>query len=284
MARNMDMTALRSFVAVAETGGVTRAAGLLNLTQSAVSMQLKRLEEGLALSLFQRAHRSLTLTASGEQLLSYARRILTLNDEALTRLTDAAFEGEITLGVPHDIIHPTIPQVLKRLNELYPRIRVQLLSSFTRDLKAHYDQGEADVILTTETFCGPGGITLAEKELCWIGAVNGSAWKRRPVPLAFERRCLFRPGALDALDRAGIDWDMGVESDNTRSVDAMVSADLAIHARIAGTEPDFAEIIPHNGALPDLGGLKINMYARGGEQSQVVGDLQDLIIQAWKTF
>ena len=98
MPRNLDMTALRSFVAVAEAGGVTRAAGFLNLTQSAVSMQLKRLEENLGQNLLDRSARQIALTAQGEQLLGYGRRMLALNDEVYSRLTDKSFEGEITLG------------------------------------------------------------------------------------------------------------------------------------------------------------------------------------------
>ena len=90
MARNLDMTALRSFVAVADTGGVTRAAGFLNLTQSAVSMQLKRLEESLDAELLDRTARQIALTPAGEKLLGYARRMLELNDEIWSRLTDTA--------------------------------------------------------------------------------------------------------------------------------------------------------------------------------------------------
>jgi DNA-binding transcriptional LysR family regulator len=135
MPRQLDLNALRSFVAVAETGGVTRAAGFLNLTQSAVSMQLKRLEESLGITLLDRSARSVSLTAPGEQLLGYARRLLDLNDEVMARLTDQAFEGEIVLGVPHDIVYPAIPQVLNRFAADYPRMKVQLVSSYTRRLR-----------------------------------------------------------------------------------------------------------------------------------------------------
>ncbi len=96
--RNLDVTTLRSFVAVADHGGVTRAAGFLHLTQSAVSMQLKRLEELLGLELLDRSGRTIALTASGEQLLAYARRMVALNDEVMSKLTDQAFEGEVVLG------------------------------------------------------------------------------------------------------------------------------------------------------------------------------------------
>ena len=104
MPRNLDLTALRSFVTVAECGGVTRAAGQRNLTQSAVSMQLKRLEEALDQPLLDRTGRGVTLTAQGEQLLSYGRRMMALNDEVWARMTHQAFEGEIVLGVPHDVV------------------------------------------------------------------------------------------------------------------------------------------------------------------------------------
>ncbi|MEM8633227.1 MAG: LysR family transcriptional regulator, partial [Pseudomonadota bacterium] len=109
MMRTLDLTALRALVAVADSGGVTRAANLLNLTQSAVSMQMKRLEQAVGLPLLEKSGRRVVLTSAGDQLLGYARRMLALNDEAITRLTAPAYEGTLTLGVPHDIVFPHIP-------------------------------------------------------------------------------------------------------------------------------------------------------------------------------
>jgi DNA-binding transcriptional LysR family regulator len=106
MPRNLDLTAVRAFVAVVDAGGVTKASGFLNLTQSAVSMQLKRLEESIGVALFDRSARRLALTGAGEQMLGYARRLLDLNDEVLGRLTATDYTGQITLGVPHDIVYP----------------------------------------------------------------------------------------------------------------------------------------------------------------------------------
>ena len=114
MARNLDVTALRSFVAVADEGKVTAAAARLNLTQSAVSMQLKRLEEALDQALFDRSGRGVALTSEGELLLSYARRMIALNDEIWSRMTHEDFEGELIFGVPHDIVYPHVPTVLRR--------------------------------------------------------------------------------------------------------------------------------------------------------------------------
>ncbi|MCT8159702.1 LysR family transcriptional regulator [Pseudoruegeria sp. SHC-113] len=281
MPRNLDLTALRSFVAVAEAGGVTRAAGFLNLTQSAVSMQLKRLEESLDLQLLDRSGRGIALTAAGEQLLGYARRMLQLNDEVYARLTHQAFEGEVVLGVPHDIVYPAIPQVLQRFNAEYPRVKVQLLSSYTRNLKAQFARGECDLILTTEDICDAGGETLRSLPLIWVGAPGGHAWKQRPLRLAYEHNCLFRSTVQAALDTAGIPWEMAVESDSTRTIEASVSADLAVHTSLAGMEPPYLERIPHNGALPELTGKKINLYVAEMAATPVLQDLAGLIRQAY---
>ncbi|SHI39428.1 LysR family transcriptional regulator [Wenxinia saemankumensis] len=264
MPRNLDLTALRSFATVAESGGVTRAAGLLNLTQSAVSMQVKRLEEALDVSLFDRTGRGVTLTAEGEQLLTYATRMLALNDEVWARLTSDVYEGEIRLGAPHDIIHPALPRALKRFSAEFPRVQVTLISEPTRRLRAMFARGEVDAILTTEAECGAGGETLCERPLVWIGAEEGAAWRQRPLPLAFCSSCIFRPGALRALDAAGIDWTLTVETASDNAADAAVAADLGIAASIATGLPMGTELVEHGGLLPDLGVQKINLYLHSG--------------------
>ncbi len=260
MPRNLDLTALRAFVAVADAGGVTKASGFLNLTQSAVSMQLKRLEEMLDVALFDRSARKMALTAAGEQTLGYARKMLDLNDEILTRLTAPAYEGELRLGVPHDIVYPAIPQVLHRFASAYPRMKVTLVSSYTERLKRMFSRGEVDVMLTTESTVDAGGETLMERPLVWVGAQNGQMWKQRPLRLAFEHACIFRASAQAALDAHGVPWEMAVESDSIRTVEASISADLAVHTCIEGTEPPYVEQIVHNGGLPDLPAVKINLY------------------------
>ena len=228
--RNLDMTALRAFVTVADTGGVTRASGFLNLTQSAVSMQLKRLEESVGVSLLDRSARKLALTRQGEQMLSYARRMLSLNDEAMTRLTAQDYEGQLALGVPSDIIYPAIPQVLQRFNATFPRMKVQLVSSFTSRLRRMLERGEVNLTLATEPHLDSGGETLLERPLVWVGAIDGQQWRARPLRLAFEEMCIFRHAVQRELDRAEIPWEMAVESDNTRTIEATISADLAVNA------------------------------------------------------
>ncbi|MBC6436834.1 MAG: LysR family transcriptional regulator [Rhodobacteraceae bacterium] len=284
MPRNLDLTTLRAFVTVTDAGGVTRASGFLNLTQSAVSMQLKRLEESVGVALWNRNARKLTLTGAGEQMLGYARRMLELNDEALGKLTSNEYEGELILGVPHDIIYPAIPRVLQRFNAAYPRMKVQLVSSYTRRLKHLFDRGQVDLVLTTEGHVAPGGQTLLERPLVWVGARTGQVWTQRPLRLAFEHACIFRAAVHKALDAAGISWEMAVESDSTRTVEASVSADLAVHACIEGTEAPYVERIAHGGALPDLPEVKINLYGPRVPGAESHRALAELVRQAFRSF
>lgn len=278
--RNLDITTLRSFIAVADLGGVTKAAGFLNLTQSAVSMQLKRLEELLGLSLFDRTGRKIMLTASGEHLLGYARRMVALNDEAVRRLSDQEFEGEITLGVPHDILYPTIPTVLKKLRATYPRIKVNVVNENTSELLPGFEKGEFDLILATEP--KQSGETLCALPLVWIGAPGGATWRRRPLRIAQGRTCSFRPRMLDALQREGIDWENAVDTTSDRSVEVTVAADMAVSAMIEGTEPAQLEIIDHGGALPDIGLQFINMYGAETVKGEAINEMAELIRRGFR--
>ncbi len=279
--RNLDMTTLRSFVAVADQGGVTRAAVVLNLTQSAVSMQLKRLEDVLGLGLLNRTGRRIALTPSGEQMLGYARRLVALNDEVVGRLTDQVWEGEVTFGVPHDIIHPVIPRVLKQFNAAFPRVRVHLKSLYSSLLMEMHAKGEVDLILTTETACAAGGETLTEAPLRFYGAPGGIAARQRPLRFATCRNCLFRPNAIHLLDAAGIAWENAIDSDSDGAIEATVSADLAVTSKLEGTAPHHLEAIPPAAGLPDLGVQKINMYGATTPRSELVTQLAAVVRQGF---
>ena len=275
MPRHLDLTALRSFMAVADCGGVTRAAGMLNLTQSAVSMQLKRLEEALQQQLLDRSARTIVVTPAGEQLLGYARQMMRLNDEVFSRLTATEFEGELRLGVPHDIIYPSIPPVLKQFAAEFPRMHVRLISAPTRKLLHMFSRGEVDLILTTEESCGPDGKMLVQLPLLWIGAEGGNAWRKTPLPVAFCTNCIFRSGVLRALNANGNAWYMAVDAEMDNAVEAAVSADLAVHVALKGSLPPHTEAIDHGGLLPELKPQNINLYVLEPDNrpSKVMGDI-----------
>ena len=132
MHRNLDIGTLRTLVSVVDLAGVTKAANKLNLTQSTVSMQLKRLEETLGRPLVVRDGRVMRATSQGEQLVSYARKLLAMNDEIVDRLTNSDSAGELRFGIPHDIVEPHIPGLLKKFVHRYPKVSVSLSVDNTR--------------------------------------------------------------------------------------------------------------------------------------------------------
>ena len=157
MRRDIDIGLLRAFVAVVGTGSVTGAAALLNLTQAAVSQQVKRLEELFTTELFERHHKRLSLKPNGERLIAHAQRLIALNDEVWGAMSAPAYAGEVRLGVPHDIVGPYLPPILKRFDKAWPRVRVSLKCSTTPQLLEALRKADIDLTLTTEQACRPHG-------------------------------------------------------------------------------------------------------------------------------
>lgn len=274
MPRNLDISALRSLVTVAETGSVTRAAGLLNLTQSAVSMQIRRLEESLGERLFAREPKRMVLTAPGETLVQFGRRICEINDEALGRVGAYSAMSEIRLGVPYDIVNPQIPRVLKEMAASWPMLRINLVTSYTRILKERFRAGEFDLILTTEQHPDAGAQVLSEERLVWVGAEGGRAHHARPLRAAFKETCIFRPVALAALAAAGIGWEMAFDGESETVIEATVAADLGVSVRMASNLPQGC--VPVEG-LPALPGSKICLYDQVSPLSEAVEALKNAL-------
>lgn len=231
-----------------------------------------------------RSGRTIALSASGDQLLGYARRMVALNDEVIGRLTDQAFEGEVTLGVPHDIVYPLIPRVMQRFNAAYPRVKVKLFSSNSTELKAQYARGDCDLILTTEATKIAGSETICALPLVWVGAHNGVCWRQSPLRIAFCRKCLFRPKVIEVLDRAGVQWDMMVDSERDLAIEATVSADLAVQAVLDGTEPAHLSRIDHGGVLPELPVYMVNLYGGEPGRGEIIVELAKLMRQTFESF
>lgn len=270
--RDIDVTLLRTFVAVVETGGMTRAAAVQNLTQAAVSQQIKRLEELFELQVFDRSHKRLRLTPSGEKLLSHARRMVSLNDEIWASLTAPAYEGEIAMGVPHDIFKPFMPGILRSFNQAWPRINLTLHSSPTSELLDKLENGELDLILTTERIRGRD--MLMADSLVWAGMKGGHAFRQNPLPVALGHDlCAFRDVAIEALGSKGIDWKLSCHVGSHDPILALLEADLGIAPFMAKTVPADLEIIPESSGLPHLPPFYINMYLRHGQGNPAVLEL-----------
>ena len=261
MARNIDTALLRAFVAVADTAGMTSAAHLLNLTQAAVSQQIKRLEEAFETQLFERDRRGMRLTGAGERLLAKAKRMLTLNDEIWAEMTTPIYEGAVRLGIPFDIVSGFLPPVLKAFIQAYPKIMISLDCRPSVFLLESLDAGDIHLAVTTELGCRPHGESLVSDRLVWAGAKGGSAHRQRPLPLALgSENCAFRPPILKALMDAGIDWRPVSEISNIDAMNATVQTDLAVGALLASTVPAHLDIIGPGSGLPTLPSFSINLY------------------------
>ena len=283
MRRDIDIGLLRAFVAVVETGSVTGAACLLSLTQAAVSQQLKRLEELFGTPLFERHHKRLSLKPTGERLMAHAQRLIALNDEVWGAMSAPAYEGEVRLGVPHDIVGPYLPPILKRFDQAWPRVRVSLECMTTQALRELLHQGRIDLTLTTEQRCSAGGETLLEDDLVWTGATNGTAHQRDPLPLSIgDGTCEFRTSILKAVRDCGRDWRPVCEVSHMEALFASIEADLSIGAFLRGTIPHYLQEVV-DARLPRMPKFLINMYLPPARQTEIAVELARHIRQEFAT-
>src|SRR5262245_26271181 len=275
MNKDIDTTLLRAFVAVVDSGGVTRAAAALGVSQAAASQQLKRLEEALACRLFERAGRQLVLAPAGERLLAQARRLLALNDELWSAMRTPSFEGEVRLGVPYDIIANVVPPILRRFAKAQPRVRVSLVCEDSKIVRERLRSDGVDLALTTETECGRHGETLRTDRLVWVGVRGGDAHLRDPLPVSLGApTCVFRPVAIEALGKARRDWRAVCEVSRMEPVYAAIEAGLAVAPLLRSSVPDRFEVLGRAARLPALPEFRINLYAPPG-LSPAARDLAD---------
>ena len=226
----LDLDVLRTFVAIAETGSFTLAASAVFRTPSAVSMQIKKLEEILGVSVFSRDARSVSLTRDGEMLLGYARRMLSLNREAVSKFIVPDIEGVVRLGSPDDFGERVLPDVLKRFANTHSSIAVDVTIDLSGNLRRRMAERQLD--LTLITACRnvpPDAEVLLSEPVVWAGARGGCAHLREPLPVSlWEEGCVWRADALEALGRAGRDYRIAYMSAHTAGQRAAILADLAV--------------------------------------------------------
>ncbi|HEX2138648.1 MAG TPA: LysR family transcriptional regulator [Woeseiaceae bacterium] len=279
--QHLDLAALRSLVAISETRSVTQAAAMTFLTQSAVSMQVKRLEQQTRTKLLERVGRGVLLTDDGEKLASYARQMLALNDEALIRLVNDQFDSELTLGVPFDIVNPHIPIILREARNRYPHTRVKLVSSLTCFLKERFAAGTIDIAITTEATVDRRAEELVRADLHWWGACGGHAHRQSPLPVAICNNCAVKPEVTRVLGKAGIPWEFVSDTDTEAAVHAMVSADLAVTPAIGARSISKCEKVPA-GLLPELPRFRINLYVENARNPVVAQNIAEIVRDVYR--
>ena len=247
----VDTLQLKSFVAIAETGTFGQAASTVNRTQSALSLQIKKLEQQLGCNLFDRTSRKVSLTPQGEIFLGYAKRIIQLQWEAISRLREPDIEGEIRFGTPEDFATHYLPDVLARFRQHHPRVQLNVKCDLTLNLIEDFHRGEYDVILAKrDPQRVKGGTKVWREPLVWAAADGYQP--EEPLSLVLSPQpCIYRARALAALDRAKRSWHMSYTSPSLAGTLAAVKAGLGItvlpaHMIPAGIHPIRKETkLPH---------------------------------------
>ncbi len=223
----LDSDQLRTFLAVAETGSFTRAAEEVHRTQSAVSMQIKKLEERLDRELFTRNGRDIQLTSEGRTLVSYAQKILALNNAALTAVSGEEMAGMVRLGLPDDYAERLLPRVLAAFHRTHPSVEVIVDCHGSRAIANKVRAGELDIGITT--YGDTGGTIVRREPMHWVTSESLCAAQQNPVPLAVGgEHCSWRMAAVDGLKRIGRDWRITYTSSSAAALNSAVSAGLAI--------------------------------------------------------
>ena len=277
MTRNLDMALLRTFVAVADHTSMTAAGNALNLTQSAVSQQIGRLED-LSGALFVRERRTLRLTPNGERFLGKARRLVTLNDELWADMAEGPIDGRVRLGAPYDLVGTWLTPILKTFSEAYPKVEIELFCLASPELRTAITNGTIDLALVEEPVGKSNGECLTIDRLVWVGAKGGAAHLKTPLPVSMvAETCAFRPVVLQALGECDLAWRTMFESGSIDATRATIRADLAITAWLASTVPNDLDILPFGENLPELPSFAINLYNAKGQLPRAASELAQQI-------
>ncbi|WP_129139577.1 LysR substrate-binding domain-containing protein [Modicisalibacter coralii] len=265
----MDTDLLRAFVTVAECEGFSAAGKILCRTQSAVSLQIKRLEDRMGEALFERTSRSVLLTAAGGRLLPYARQILKLQDEA-QRVMGADRKGQsIRLGISEEQASAYLPGLLPQFAESHPDVRIEIVCDISASLVERFQEGLLDVVLAIRHAPTHTGELLGREPMVWVAAehVDPTGWSRLPLALNPEG-CIFRAHAFAALGRESRTWDVRYTSPSPTGINLAVQAGLAMTVKTPRSVPAGCRVLGIDEGLPELGHVEIEIHRSPGQMSE----------------
>ncbi|WP_043513848.1 LysR family transcriptional regulator [Halomonas sp. BC04] len=267
----MDTELLRAFVTVAECEGFSSAGKVLHRTQSAISLQIKRLEDQMGQALFARTSRSVMLTAPGERLLPYARHMLKLEDEAREALGDRQQGELIRFGTSEEQASTYLPLLLPRYAERFPTSRLEIECDISSALVQAFQEGLLDVVLSIRHAPTHSGHLLGWEPLVWVVAENRNLddWKMLPLALNPEG-CIFRAHALSALGRETQHWELRYVSQSPTGINLPVQAGLAMTVKTPRSVPKGCRIVGEAEGLPALGQVEIELHRRPGHTSEAL--------------
>jgi len=254
---HFDLNVLRTLIAVADHGSFTQAAQMVHRTQSAVSMQIKELEASLGKPLFIRDTRKLALTSEGRKLLAYARRMMSLNDEAWASIVRPDVTGRVTIGVPEDFVSSLLPPVLRKFSATYPKVQIQVVCVPSMSMMPLLKDNKIDLACVTRDKELNGDFIRVEPMIWVCSQANPTLWKQRPLPIAMFERSVARNNAINALKTAGIKFRTHYSSQSLLGLITMVDASLAIAGLAKCSVPERLLKLGREEGLPDLEPLEI---------------------------
>jgi|SRR5215813_6228273 len=279
IAANLDIHLLRSFAAVVDCGSFTAAGELVARTQSAVSVQIKRLEEILGKTVFERSSRSLTLTPAGETLLGYARRILELNDESVRRIVEPPVTGVIRLGITEYFVPTELPQILARFIAAYPGVHLEVRMGLSRDLRNEIAAGTLDAAIVRLAPHERAKAIWSEAQV-WVAREGCEPKGGEVVPLALlPAPCVLREHALDCMKRLKRRWKLSFTGSSMASVQLAVVAGLGVSIVPRSSLLPGMQVLNRGREYPDPGRLHVGVQRGASARKDIVDALERVIGQ-----
>jgi DNA-binding transcriptional LysR family regulator len=277
----LDVDQLRAFIAIAETGSFTKAAEVVNKTQSAVSMQMKRLEERLDRPIFARDGRASKLTEDGQRLLDYARRIVKLNVETIAAFSDAELSGRVRLGVPDDYADRYLPEIMARFSRVYPGVELTVICEPSVDLLDRIDASEIDLAIVTNCETKRAAETFRRERLLWVTSSRHSTHSESPLPLALGRpTCSWRRIAVERLETTGRTHRVLYSSSNAGAVAAAVLSGLAVSVLPESGLRTGMRVLTAAEGFPELPSCRIGLVRNAHDGSALADALAEHIVSS----
>jgi DNA-binding transcriptional LysR family regulator len=275
--RNLDLDTLRTLVVAHDRGGLAQAAEHLGRTPSAISLQMKRLQDDLGAPIFRKRGRGLTLTEAGEIALSYARRILSLNDELLDIMQGANLAGHIRVGCPQDFAS-VLPAVLSKFNSLYPRMQIELFVEGNASLLEGIQKSRIDLAVVIGHEGHERGQKIGELDIVWIASSSFTPPREQPLPLAMlGAQCAFRRCAVQRLEASNIPYRIAANSPSLNGLWAALLGGLGVTARTAFNLPEGLTFAPSLYGLPSLGSLPVALHRNAHVDRENVDRMASLL-------
>ena len=274
MIPNLDVDLLKTFLAIADNGSFTKAAEEVHKTQSAISMQMKRLEELLGVPLFAKDGRMSRFTPDGERLVDYARRIVSFNDEVVSVFTKPELTGTIRFGTPDDYAEKFLPEILARFARTHPLITVDVDCIGSGELFSRVKRGEMDLALVTHGCDIVTDEPVRREQLVWVTSMRHCAHMAEVVPLAVSHAgCEWRGKVLKSLDMQGRKYRVAYSTPNSNAVNAAVMQGLAVGAMPELCVRPGMRILTEKDGFPSLGSFDIGLVRKPGKSNKAIDAL-----------